>query len=59
MERSMAEFPQVPEHGVPPEIATLYADIRAVSGLPVVNLIWRHFAALPGVLPWVWVRPGR
>jgi len=54
MERSMAEFPQVPEHGVPPEIATLYADIRAVSGLPVVNLIWRHFAALPGVLPWVW-----
>lgn len=55
----MAEFPQVPEHGVPPEIATLYADIRAVSGLPVVNLIWRHFAALPGVLPWVWVRPGR
>lgn len=50
----MAEFPQVPEHGAPPEIATLYADIRAVSGLPVVNLIWRHFAALPGVLPWVW-----
>ncbi|WP_198368669.1 hypothetical protein [Roseomonas rosulenta] len=19
-----------------------------------MNLIWRHFAALPGVLPWAW-----
>ena len=27
--------------------------------MPVVNLIWRHFAALPGVLEWAWtaVRP--
>jgi len=50
----VAEFPQVPEHGAPPEIAAIFADIRAVSGLPVVNLIWRHFAALPGVLPWAW-----
>ncbi len=42
-----------------PEIAAIYADIRAVSGVPVVNLIWRHFASLPGVLEWAWeaVRP--
>jgi hypothetical protein len=55
----MAEFPQVPEQDAPPEIAAIYRAIRAVSGLPVVNLIWRHFAALPGVLPWAWtgVRP--
>ena len=45
---------QVPEQDAPPEIASIYADIRAVSGLPVVNLIWRHFASLPGVLPWAW-----
>lgn len=55
----MTEFPQIPERGAPDEIATIYADIRAVSGLPVVNLIWRHFAAFPGVLPFAWgaVRP--
>ena len=45
---------QIPEKNAPPEIAAVYADIRAVSGVPVVNLIWRHFAALPGVLPWAW-----
>ncbi len=43
----------------PAGIAAIYADIRAVSGVPMVNLIWRHFAALPGVLEWAWaaVRP--
>lgn len=43
----------------PPQIAAIYADIGAVSGVPMVNLIWRHFAALPGVLAWAWtaVRP--
>lgn len=55
----MSEFPQVPERGAPDEIAAIYADIRAVSGLAVTNLIWRHFAALPGALPFAWgaVRP--
>ncbi|MDE2580164.1 MAG: hypothetical protein KGL52_00870 [Rhodospirillales bacterium] len=43
----------------PPAIAAIYADIRAVSGVPMINLIWRHFAALPGLLDWAWtaVRP--
>ena len=36
------------------EIADLYADIRATLGVPVVNLIWRHLAVLPGALPWGW-----
>lgn len=41
------------------EIADLYADIRASLGVPVVNLIWRHFATMPGGLAWAWgsVRP--
>jgi hypothetical protein len=47
-------FPQVSQQDASPPIAAIYADIRRVSGLPVVNLIWRHFAALPGVLPWAW-----
>ena len=52
--KSVITLPQVPEAHAPPHIAAIYTDIRAVSGIPVVNLIWRHFAALPGVLPWVW-----
>ncbi len=50
----MNDFPQIPEFGAPPEVAAIYDDLRAVSGVPTVNLIWRHFAALPGVLPWAW-----
>ena len=39
--------------------AAIYADIRAVLGVGVVNLIWRHLATMPGALPWAWetVRP--
>lgn len=36
------------------EVAATYAALRRALGIPLVNLIWRHFAALPGVLPWVW-----
>jgi hypothetical protein len=55
----MTNFPEVHPLNASPEIAAIYADIRAVSGLSMVNLIWRHFAALPGVLEWAWkgVRP--
>ncbi len=50
----MATFPQIPENEAPPPTAALYRQIREVSGTQVVNLIWRHLAALPGVLPWAW-----
>ena len=33
------------------EIADLYTEIRAGLGVPVVNLIWRHLAAISGGLP--------
>ena len=36
------------------EIATIFADIRAVYGVSVVNLVWRHLATIPGALPWAW-----
>lgn len=41
------------------ETAAIFADIRAVYGVGVVNLIWRHLATFPGALPWAWatVRP--
>jgi hypothetical protein len=34
--------------------AELYADIRAVLGLPMVNLVYRHLATKPGVLEQCW-----
>jgi hypothetical protein len=41
------------------EIADVFADIRNVYRVGVVNLVWRHLATFPGALPWVWgsVRP--
>lgn len=50
---------EVREADAPPEVAAIYEKLRKAYGLPLVNLIWRHFAALDGVLPWAWesVRP--
>ncbi|MFC7688420.1 hypothetical protein ACFQY5_01010 [Paeniroseomonas aquatica] len=47
------------EAEAPPETAAIYAALRAASGVPQVNLIYRHLATLDGVLPWVWaaIRP--
>jgi len=45
---------EVPERGAPPEIAAIYADMRAALEMPLVNLIYRHFATHPGFLPWAW-----
>lgn len=46
-------FPEVHESDAPPEVEALYARLRAGIGIPVVNLIWRHAATMPGVLPWM------
>lgn len=37
----------------------IFADIREVSGVPMINSIWRQFASMPGALEWAWtaVRP--
>ncbi len=52
-------LPTVPESEAEGATALLYADIRAVLGVPVVNLIWRRLAFFPGGLEWAWsaVRP--
>ncbi len=47
--------PAVVERDATGETAALFADIRATLGVPVVNLIWRHLAVMPGALPWAWV----
>lgn len=46
--------PAITEAEATGEIAEIYADIRRVLGVEVVNLIWRHLAIHPGALPWAW-----
>ncbi len=47
-------LPEMHEAEAPPEVAAIYAGLRRAVGVPIVNLIWRHFATLPGVQPWAW-----
>lgn len=49
-------LPELREADAPPAIAATYAALRAATGVPQVNLIWRHAAALPGVLDWLWAQ---
>ena len=51
-------LPEIREADASAEVGVIYRDICLASGLPLVNLAWRHFAALPGVLPWVWATLG-
>jgi hypothetical protein len=44
------------ECDAPPDIVAIYDALREASGVPQVNLIWRHAASLPGVLEWLWVQ---
>ncbi len=46
--------PAITEAAATGETAAIFADIRAVLGVDVVNLIWRHLATMDGALPWVW-----
>lgn len=46
-------FAEIHEGDAPAQIARLYARLRDAVGIPVVNLIWRHAATMPGVLAWM------
>lgn len=47
-------FAELREAEAPPPVAAIYAALRDTTGVPVVNLIWRHLATMPGVLEWAW-----
>jgi hypothetical protein len=57
--RSGDPVPAITENDAAGEVAELYADIRETLGIPLVNLIWRNLATMPGALAWAWssVRP--
>jgi hypothetical protein len=46
--------PAITEAAATGETAAIFADIRHVLGVDVVNLIWRHLATMDGALPWAW-----
>jgi hypothetical protein len=46
--------PAIAEAAATGETAEIFADIRRVLGVEVVNLIWRHLATFPDALPWAW-----
>jgi hypothetical protein len=46
--------PAIREADATGAVAAIFADIRAVFGVGVVNLIWRHLAVFPGGLEWAW-----
>lgn len=52
-------LPEIKEDAAEGLIAALYDDIRAVIGVPMVNLIFRNMATMPGCLEWAWavIRP--
>lgn len=47
---------EIREADAPAAIAAVYAGLRGGVGVAQVNLIWRHAAALPGVLEWLWAQ---
>jgi hypothetical protein len=46
--------PAITEAAATGENAAIFADIRQVLGVDVVNLIWRHLAITNGALQWAW-----
>jgi len=49
-----ARLAEVSEDEATGVIAAIYDDIRAALQVPLVNLIYRHLATLPGGLEWAW-----
>lgn len=53
---SATSLPEIREAEAPPAIAAIYTALNEGIGIGQVNLIWRHAAALPGVLDWLWAQ---
>jgi hypothetical protein len=50
-EVALAEIKETEATGA---VAEIYADLRHALRVPMVNLIFRHMATVPGCLEWVW-----
>jgi Flp pilus assembly pilin Flp len=48
------DLPELAERDATGAKAAIYAEIRQLGGVPMVALIFRHLATLPGALEWTW-----
>jgi hypothetical protein len=48
------KLPEVREENASAAVRAIYADIKQATGIPYVNLIFRHLALHPEVLAWAW-----
>ncbi|PON14560.1 hypothetical protein C2W62_28420 [Candidatus Entotheonella serta] len=53
-QRAVDPVPSIPEAEATGSTKAIYEHFKAVTGVPVVNLIFRHIATFPGCLPWSW-----
>jgi len=54
----MTFLPELAERDASGDTAAIYAEIRRLGGVPMVALIFRHLATLPGALEWMWAALG-
>jgi hypothetical protein len=47
----LAELPEARATG---DLQRIYGEIRRLSAVPMVALVYRHLATVPGVLEWAW-----
>lgn len=45
---------ELPEAEVSGNALNIYAEIKSLCGVPMVALIYRHLATIPGALEWAW-----
>jgi len=50
----MSFLAELAERDAAGEQADIYAQMRRLGGVPMVALIFRHLATLPGALEWMW-----
>jgi hypothetical protein len=50
----MAFLAELPESSATGEKRAIYAEMKRLGGVPMVALIFRHLATLPGGLEWTW-----
>jgi hypothetical protein len=48
------DLPELAERDADPGTAALYGELKRLGGVPMVALIFRHLATLPGGLAWAW-----
>ncbi len=50
----MAFLPELAERDAAGETAAIYAEMKRLGAVPMVALIFRHLASLPGGIEWAW-----